>query len=844
MSSLLRRLWWPVVVAGIAALAVGGAFSLGRVFYLRDLAGYFWPHHLWLRRTIWSGSLPLWAPEPGLGYAAIADPNLQLLFPLTIAARILLPDVVGFNLMVALPVPLAALGAFLFLRRRFTEPAAAVGALVFALSGPFLSTVSAPNLSASAALVPWLLWTVDRFRQDLSLRRGAALAGMSAVQALAGEPLTLVTAGAIAFCFAVTMAREGGDSEPGPGRVAGGMLGWAVVGILLTSAQILPSADAAARSPRAAGLLLDGWSIHPLALLEAVAPSLFGGPVDAVSAWSPWLFPLNGGREPLLGSLYVGVGALALGMLGGIRSDRRRWVWFWSAVLLIAVVLALGYFTPVYPWLRSSVPWLSWIRYPAKFVVFVAVALGCLVAAGAEALSGRSSRVTGGSPLLASCVGLAAAAAGLLVLVSVLVAPAATVPTLEALARRTGLADAGGGAAYLADSIRVVAPRLVGLGAASAILLWVVGRRMRGASAARWIVLAAIVGDLLAANGSLNPTVPASWVAEPSWVAATRAHPEDRVYSGQTAILPPGDPELPGAIAVRGDTPAPAVTALVSAGLGTLPMAWGVRSALAPDLTQLRPIAYRALIERFGASSREARHRFLRHVGTRYHLALEPPPGAGPPLASLDPLVPVSLYEDPRPGPRARVVTAFRVVPDLRARIAELFAPRTPDSEVLLASPPPAPAGVPGEPALADARITHESATAMRISAAVPRGGGYLVVLDSYDPNWAAEVDGVPAPLLEADGLFRAVPLAPGRHEVSLRYRSRPLLVGLVLSAAAGLLLVVGCALRPHRGAATFAASRETRHEGASRAHSPRPRAPSDPAPAAGGRARSPRPRG
>lgn len=96
-SSLLRRLSWPAAVVAIALLAASEAFSNSRVYYLRDLAGYFWPHHLWLRRTIWSGSLPLWAPEAGLGYATIADPNLQLLFPLSIAGRVLLPDALGWR---------------------------------------------------------------------------------------------------------------------------------------------------------------------------------------------------------------------------------------------------------------------------------------------------------------------------------------------------------------------------------------------------------------------------------------------------------------------------------------------------------------------------------------------------------------------------------------------------------------------------------------------------------------------------------------------------------------------------------------------------------------------------
>ncbi len=77
------------------------------------------------------------------------------------------------------------------------------------------------------------------------------------------------------------------------------------------------------------------------------------------------------------------------------------------------------------------------------------------------------------------------------------------------------------------------------------------------------------------------------------------------------------------------------------------------------------------------------------------------------------------------------------------------------------------------------------------------------MLLDSHDPNWIAEVDGQPAPLLEADGLFRAVRVAPGHHDVVFRYRSRPLLIGLTISLATALGLVIACVLaRPSSGAA------------------------------------------
>ena len=50
---------------------------------------------------------------------------------------------------------------------------------------------------------------------------------------------------------------------------------------------------------------------------------------------------------------------------------------------------------------------------------------------------------------------------------------------------------------------------------------------------------------------------------------------------------------------------------------------------------------------------------------------------------------------------------------------------------------------------------------------------GYLVLLDTYNPDWAVDVDGAPAPLMRANALFRAVHLTPGTHVVTFTYRPR-----------------------------------------------------------------------
>lgn len=47
----------------------------------------------------------------------------------------------------------------------------------------------------------------------------------------------------------------------------------------------------------------------------------------------------------------------------------------------------------------------------------------------------------------------------------------------------------------------------------------------------------------------------------------------------------------------------------------------------------------------------------------------------------------------------------------------------------------------------------------------------YLILADLFYPGWEATVDGAPVRILAADGVFRAIHLEPGKHEVVFRYR-------------------------------------------------------------------------
>src|SRR5436190_4610603 len=145
----LPRGFWPLLAVVVATVPVAGVFTFSRLFAVRDLALTFHSRFLFIRHSIFSGSFPLWDPYIANGQAAVNDALYQLFHLPSLAVRLLLPETIAYNVWVALPIPLSALGMYLFVRRQMSAPAAAFGAVAFAVAGPIVSTTNFPNLSWS-----------------------------------------------------------------------------------------------------------------------------------------------------------------------------------------------------------------------------------------------------------------------------------------------------------------------------------------------------------------------------------------------------------------------------------------------------------------------------------------------------------------------------------------------------------------------------------------------------------------------------------------------------------------------------------------------------------------------
>jgi hypothetical protein len=796
-----ERLIPAILLVLLLGLAFRGVFA-GRVFYLRDVVQNHGPLRGLVAERLRAGEWPSWNPYHGGGTPLFANPNSLVLHPTTLVFLVLPPEA-ALTASVVLQFALLALGGWLLAREiGARREGAALAAAILALSGPAASLASMQNVLAAFSFVPLALWALLRGarRSSPGWLAGAAAAG--AVVLMAAEPaaaLALVLVGG-----ALLFAGPAAGRIP-PRRAALALAAMLAVGLLLAAPQLLAARALLPLTPRAAGLPPAEawkWSLLPLRLLEVVVPRLFGDPTRlSPAAW--WgRFAFEGGY-PFLLSLYVGalpcLLALAGLLAGGPDRRRRRALGIAGA---LGVLLALGGGAAVYRTLYAVLPLARQIRYPERFLLVTLLAVALLAAAGLDRLLQGAVRRRAVTALVAGAASL------FFVLVTCLAAAPALVDAV--LTRAAGVpaalfaADSGAAvrAAVLRSCLWALGETLV-LGAGAALIL------LPGTASPRRVLPAprAAAFGLVAFSGlsMVAAAAPALSTAAPGWL---RAPSPLREAIGRG----------PGAPRLRHD-PRPAGLSIWAR---TDEVVWGFRfdrfsyslltghreqvpTVLEPATDRMDLLAQAALGRALDRMPLAERVKILRvaHAGVLLSHDELSDPGLepGPALEGFS-RPPLRLYRVRSPLPRARFRFAAHppAWPDDPAR--SLADPRyDPERVVLLDAPGsagPREAGADGEIPVA---VLEDRPERVRMRVVAPRPG-WVVLADAWAPGWRAAVDGVPAPVLRADGLFRAVAVPAGEREVTMSYQPPGARAGAGLAATGALLaaaLAAGAARRGRR---------------------------------------------
>ena len=823
-----------LLVASVAGMFWKVIFTQAMFFY-RDIYNYTYPSARFIHDLCHQGFLPYWNPYLNYGQQVLANPNLLFFYPYTLLI-VLLPVDIAYSLHFPLHFAVAGIGTYLLVHRwGQTRVAAFFAAFVFVFSGPVLSLGDLYNQCACAAWIPWAMLAVDRALESKLLRSWALLIVVFSLQWLAGEPMTFLATFGLTFAYALFRAgtRDKLWSKANL-RIVGifFLLGCGV--LLLCAVQTLPAADLLSHSRRGVqGLRFRetaNWAIHPLAILAVLIPDFFG---SGIAAPTSWLWFVSDRNLPYLLSLFLGFVPLFLA-LAGWRLGRHPHRNFAAGAAGTFLILSFGHFTPVFSLAYLLFPPLMVVRYPAKLLVLVAFLVSILAGWGLDVLRSdtnewraRHRRVLAPLATFLGLVLLILAAAWLLP--AVIMAPARGM--LQGLGRApfaTGLMPDA-----LVTMLRFELPGLVGFGLGGLVVLIGLEQQKKWARPALAAFALIGMGQLVAANYPINPTVPKSFFTyRPTVLSEINYAPGAyRVSSNWPITQTPDtknlqtyvsfesvpeardlDPVAQGAFQTRTQLAAGSMVNEVEGDINL-----DLERSLPPYLYDVEiylsqkkadPLHADCLLGRTNvkyvlrtARADSAATRFIGDVSN------------GSPLPSR-------LYEDACFVPRAYVAGNTRfstdsvetldllASPDFDALNTVILAPLQDSSLVALpfgAAPaglkPGATAvvarhGVPlqsgGPSSTGHVDITGRTPNSVTLQAQLTRPG-YVVLLERYDPGWQATVDGHTAPVLRANQIFRAVYVEAGQHQIRFEYHQRGLRAGLAVSLLTAATLLVLC---------------------------------------------------
>ena len=628
-----------------------------------------------------------------------------------------------------------------------------------------LGLIAKPVLAGLGALLLLL-----RLRRDPwgALLGGVAWANAAVMVVWLLYPLAEVAAWLswVALGLAETLGIGGPARRRGPPLLAAALAALLLAGHLPTAVQSLAALSLAAATwlvagrrlasglrrlalPVAAGLLIAAPQLLPTAayVVGSQARDVRGGAtpaaaqhLPAVAAWS-WLVPRGLGSPERFGyhgpvnfneaTAWVGAAPLLLALLGAAFAPGRLPRALAGGALLAG---AVAYGMPLLGDAVAAVPVLRWCA-GQRFVVlsqWAVVLLGGVALAAPERLRGRRPRTV-------------AMVAGAALLVTTSLHPTLRVP-------EDGLRTAD------AAQEVVVAAADVALATATVVLAPAFAPRALGPLL---VALTCVRGVVFA--WGFNPTIPLAAIPGPT--------PDSRALAeaaGDGRVLPFG-------WTLRPNTGLLAGVATVTGFDDLVPRRYaGLAAALDLDtLNRTRvPTAATTRLARRCAATVLAADR----------------PIAGPSLLPVDALQGPNLWAARLPGahPFAAWYGTARPAADQAEALALLAGGDVPDGTVVLEKLA-APAGVDGGGPLP---LTVRRERPERIALASERASpGWVVVRESVDPGWRATVDGRRAALAVADGMFLAVPVAAGRHEVELRYRPREWVAGQWLAGVGAVLL-------------------------------------------------------
>lgn len=702
-----------------------------------------------------TGNLPLWNPYNCCGAPSLAAAQIAALYPATWLG-VFLPTELTIQVLMFGQILLAGVFAACFFRARGAHfVAALIGGVLFMFACMLGQTYWLPQVSTILWL-PFLFWTLERYAQTHRTRWWLLLTVGTALQILAGFAQFFVYTMYLLIPYGVVRIWQTSRDAERPWRTAGVRLAQCGIGLALAAAlaapQILPTRELTQQTVRRAGM--SPADVHYLENARGI-PLYLGDLVRNACDPKPKMITFDYPD----GSGYLGIATFLMGGLGLLVRRKDTALWLLAGAGLVVLILSFGY-SDGSAWLYRiyhETPLGDLFRTPTRFRLLLFFIVITLAVGGYDQLcrGWLAFRGADGHALLS--------VAGALLLVW--------------LAVLTHWSSVGG--VFVAGGAFVLC-----------LLAWFGGHNRYLRVAAQVLLLVFVVADVAHATdrfGTLRQ-LPLRWTREPSYWRFGVGTPDayervraaaalDRMALAHMRPVKPVRPLRRGYF-ISDYEPLTlerwaSLSELTDGGQGMTMQSLDDRQF--PQLYDLCSVQYI----------------MTPHIPFTYFARLtaddarlssfapaEAPPGTY-----------VQTLHNTDALPRTYLAAQYEVLPADEVRAHLVAGDFDHHHTVLLERDPQLPTS-PTDATMGSAEIRDYAPEHVTIDARTDVAC-LLVLTDSWYPGWIATVDGVPTEILRANYVFRAVPLAPGRHTIEFDYRPASFHAGLGIAGGSALILLV-----------------------------------------------------
>ncbi len=733
-------------------LAIAAAFFYpllfgGKVIFYRDFQFVTYPIRYFLAQAYHQGVIPYWTTNTFGGAPFMATLHPGVFYPPSVF--FFLKDVtLALNLFYVFHFLIIGVFTFLLVRKwNLSWAAALCCGLTSMLGGLIVASTLCSNYFLSSVWLPLIFWLYHQFEERNRVGWFIGLVLAIAAQTLAACPEISVMTMLLLYFHSIVFTTQGRTKAEILSITL--VLGFAVVLALgLTAFQLAPTAQLLKHTFRQGGLdymFHVNWSLDPSKLTTFVLTPDYD---DFLTTTEEGKYSNFSG---LLHTLYMGIFGFLFVFLGFFfRKDKA--VGFWLVVFFFGIFFALGGYNPLYKLVYYSIPFLSFFRYPEKYIFMSSMAVIFLMGFCLDALL----RATQERKIKISHI--------LIFLILVF-----------------------GTTLALAVWDRNLEPQypitFLVIFSATYVLFYFGKVKKEGFVALLFLM---ILMDLSIKDFHLLPLIDRKFYEEKPFLMdiVGGSAGKYRTYSGRIErkpnpmVYPSGPNRVAGVRAAKQQLYPLQGMVFGFEHVGGVP-------GLALDIEN-HLIWYQVLIQ----SEPDRRRLILKRSNVKYWVDGDSPTlhaQGGFPIIMPDR---IKVFEDALP--RAFLVPGMRVPGKGRILATYYDESFDPFQEVLLSAPiefKPS-AHFKGEVEAVTYSPNHVTVKTSQ------EGNGFLVLLDTDLPGWTVTVDGRKQPILTAYGFYRAVQLEPGKHTLEFDYFPEGLKAGLIVTGITPVMGLVGYAFR------------------------------------------------